>query len=327
MKSETVTSTLLMKIERSTDYQYRGALEVHNDKEAAFSAVYSPRKTCRVGPGTADVPKPQRRGHHGPGSMGPRGSPRAAASSPHTVGNHPHAVSQQRTRSVPPHAISQALQHVAAAIPESFAKNDSCNTHIPLMLRRIANTAEWDAAHGPAAAVGGETEGALPQRRAAAVSPEHLGQMDPVMQLEAGGLGDGQDPGFNLPFALATLAVGSRALLWEQTAKERKAREEAEKKAEEDAKKQKERDRQRLAENMQKERERQEREHRENQEAEARKRAAIMNRERQERERRENQEAEARKRAAIMNRERQERERRENQEAEARKRAAMMSSS
>ncbi|CAH1275384.1 Hypp9351 [Branchiostoma lanceolatum] len=44
MKSETVTSTLLMKIERSTDYQYRGALEVHDDKEAAFSAVYSPSR-------------------------------------------------------------------------------------------------------------------------------------------------------------------------------------------------------------------------------------------------------------------------------------------
>lgn len=45
---------------------------------------------------------------------------------------------------------------------------------------------------GLSAAVGGETEGALSQRWAAAVSPEHLGQMDPVMQLEAGGLGRGR---------------------------------------------------------------------------------------------------------------------------------------
>ncbi|CAH1253069.1 Hypp1075 [Branchiostoma lanceolatum] len=116
-----------MKIERSTDYQYPGALEVHDDKEAAFSAVYSPNRND--GPGTADVTNPQRTGHHGPGSMGTRGSPRAGAGSPHTVGTH--AASTQRTRGVPPHTISQALQHVAAAIPESFAKNDSCSSIPP----------------------------------------------------------------------------------------------------------------------------------------------------------------------------------------------------
>ncbi|CAH1253129.1 Hypp1092 [Branchiostoma lanceolatum] len=44
MKSETVPSALLMKIERSTYYQCRGVLEVHDDKETAFSAVHCPSR-------------------------------------------------------------------------------------------------------------------------------------------------------------------------------------------------------------------------------------------------------------------------------------------
>ncbi|XP_019618030.1 PREDICTED: ataxin-2-like protein isoform X7 [Branchiostoma belcheri] len=131
------------EIERSTDYQRRVALEVHDDEEAAFSAVHRPsrndgggdlhnryvpphmRKDTSRGRGQQMSPKPQRTGHHGPGGMGPRGSPRAGAGSPHTVGTHPHAVSPQNRRpgGVPPqHASSQAPQHVA---PPGPAKNDS----------------------------------------------------------------------------------------------------------------------------------------------------------------------------------------------------------
>ncbi|XP_078599165.1 uncharacterized protein LOC144874636 isoform X25 [Branchiostoma floridae x Branchiostoma japonicum] len=131
------------EIERSTDYQRRVALEVHDDEEAAFSAVHRPsrndgggdlhnryvpphmRKDTSRGRGQQMSPKPQRTGHHGPGGMGPRGSPRAGAGSPHTVGTHPHAVSPQNRRpgGVPPHASSQAPQH--GPPPASSAKNDS----------------------------------------------------------------------------------------------------------------------------------------------------------------------------------------------------------